>query len=252
MKKNITWGIFFILSAVAILLNAFGINFGLPKDLPIWKILLSLGLVTLIIDQLIRKKISNIFFPLIFIVMLFEKEIATAAGIESGDITNTWMFLLIALLLTVGTALITKNFTFTFNKGNEKYVFEGEDAKKILKDVASGNSVYYIDCSLPVDREIELNMGRGEIYFVNSHLYKGNGKINIDNNMGHTTIYVPNGWVINLNVENNLGHIQSPKPLVCKENAKSITISGENNLGKLSIVYTDDIEEEPETEENDD
>ena len=63
MKKNIFWGIIFILSAILLILNALGIRFGLPENISVWKIVLCIGLVMWIIDQCVKKHFANIFFP---------------------------------------------------------------------------------------------------------------------------------------------------------------------------------------------
>ena len=239
MKKNIFWGIIFILSAILLILNALGIRFGLPENISVWKIVLCIGLVMWIIDQCVKKHFANIFFPLIFIVMLFEKEFATLLKIESGDIASTWVFLLIGLLLTAGFSLITKEagFTFTYTVGDEKHVYTGKEAKEKYREFKEQKSVYYIDCSEPINKEISVNLGRADIYFSNVDLYDGNGKLKIENNMGKITVHLPNSWTPDCNIDNSLGSVKIPKPTEVGENLKRIKIIGDNNLGKIEVVY---------------
>ena len=64
IKRNLLWGIFFIATAILLILNTLNINLGLPKDLPAWKIIISLALFLIMIDQLTKKKFHLIFFLL--------------------------------------------------------------------------------------------------------------------------------------------------------------------------------------------
>ena len=72
MKKNLLWGLAFIAAAILLILNIAGINFGLPENLPIWKIIISVVFLTWIIEQLAKKNFALVFFPLAFIVMIYE------------------------------------------------------------------------------------------------------------------------------------------------------------------------------------
>lgn len=237
MKKNILWGILFILVALTLILHSLGIDFGIFNAIPLWKIILSLTLTIFIIQQLIKKKFANVFFPLIFIVMIFEKEIALALGLATGNITSVWVFLLIALLLTIGTALITKDcFTFTIKFANDERVYTGKEAKKMYKEMRNATSVYYVDCSEKIDQEFEVNLGKADIFFSNTELYEGNGKIKVENNLGKITIHVPSDWTVICEIENSLGIVHTLKPAPNQSENKKITVTGENNLGKIEFI----------------
>ena len=222
--------------AVLLILYALGVNLNFPENLPVWKIVVSLVLIYFIVDQLLQKDIPGIFFPLIFIVMIFEKELALLMGIESGDITSTWIFLLIGLLLTIGTAFIFKPFTFTIEDKDGTRVYTGKEGRQVYKEYVSNKSTYYVDCSEPVNRKFELNLGSAEIFFSNADLYEGDGVIEINNNLGKVIFYIPSDWIIDCQVTNSLGSIKMPKRENLNENAKKIKITGENNLGKIVFV----------------
>jgi predicted membrane protein len=241
MKKNIFWGILFILIAVALILNALNVNFGIPDNIPTWKIILSAAFLMGGISEMSKKHYEAIFIPLTVIVMLFEKEIATLLNIEGGDIASTGVFILIAILLTVGTSLIFKHAGFTFtvkSKDGEEIVYTGEEAKQKFREIKNSVSTIYIDCAEPIDKELEFNMGRVEIFFTNTELYDGNGKINIDCNMTKTTVHVPADWVVDCNMENNLGSIKMSANSSASEQRKTIKFTGENNLGKIEFIHS--------------
>ena len=239
-RKNVLWGIGFILVAILLILHTFGVDFGLPINLPLWKIILSVVLIIFIIEQAIKLRFVNVFFPLIFIVMIFESEIALSLGIENGDLAPTWTFLLIALLLSIGFALLNKKtFTFTYNKDNEKHVYTGEEAKEKFKEVLNNSSVYYIDCSEKFYKEIDTDLCKTEVFFTNAELYNGDGVIKVDNNLGKIIFHVPSNWIVDCSIDNSLGSVQSFKQNDTGEPVKKLKVTGSNNLGKIEFVIAE-------------
>ena len=97
MKSRIFWGIVLILLAAALILNICGIEFGLPDGIENRQLILGALCLFWIIRCFIDKKFNHLFFPVAFIVMIFEQEIALALHIASGDLAPWWMLLLIML-----------------------------------------------------------------------------------------------------------------------------------------------------------
>ena len=75
-KSKIFWGSMFITIGVLLILNIFGVTFGLPESIPVWRILLGLIFLGITVDSIINRRIYLIFFPLAFTAALFEKELA--------------------------------------------------------------------------------------------------------------------------------------------------------------------------------
>lgn len=225
-RSRILWGLGFVAVSLLLILNAVGVTLGLPDGIPIWKIVLSVIFVVCVVNSLIKLKIPEIFFPLTFIVMLFEKEIAGLLGIQDGDIASVWGFLLVALLLTIGSALLLPRRLFR------------KRAKVNIKvnNTRHGNNIYYVDCANPVNEHIENNLGACDVFFANPELYDGNGVVSIENNLGSVTVHVPIEWNVISKMENNLGSVEIPKSETV-EGAKSIRLVGDNNLGKVSVVF---------------
>ena len=238
-RKNILWGLFLILAAILLILNTFNVNLGIPDNLPVWKILLAVALLFVVISEAIKKNFEAVFFPIVFIIMLFEGEIATLLNVEGGDLTSAWTFLLIAFLLTVGTSLLLKHGKFTFtvkNNDGEEVVFTGEEAKEKFREMKNSTSVYYVDCSEPINKDIEINMGSAEVFFTNAELYDGNGEISVDCNMAKVVFHIPADWIVDCDIDNNLGSLKMNKPSAFAEISKRIKITGENNLGKIEFI----------------
>jgi hypothetical protein len=243
-SSKFIWGIALVAVAVLLLLNAFGITLGLPESIPLWRILLGALCAVWTISELIKLNIPGIFFPLTFIVMLFERELAVALGIhtETGDIASTWLFLLIALLLTVGTSLILpralRGHGFIKIGDTVKHKF-GKHVGHV--DRIGGRSVRYIDCSNGISEDIENELSACEIYFINTAAYDGNGTLTLNNDLGSIILHVPADWIVTTSIENSLGSIKIPHQAA--EGGKILHLKGDNSLGSIVVLFYTDSEE---------
>ena len=120
-RQSIFWGVAFICTAILIIVDAVGTGLGFLDSIPVIKIILGVLCLCWIVNELYKKQLPHIFFPLSFIFMLFEKEIAGLCGFENGEIISNWLVLLCALLLTIGTSIILpKSYGNVFgNKGHK-------------------------------------------------------------------------------------------------------------------------------------
>lgn len=225
-KRRILWGIAILLSAVLLILDVFGVAFGLLEGMSVWKVILAGLIFCWMINEILSLRIYGIFFPIALIIMLFERELALLLGIESGNIASGWEFLLVALLLTIGVALIVPK------KHKLKNKVHGDRGNR-------GHRTVYVDCSGTVGEYIENDMGFCEVFFSNSEMYKGGGSVRVDNNLGRLDLHIPKGWQVSVNIENNLGSVDAPPPPanINGSEAKKLDIMGENNLGSVSIIF---------------
>jgi len=228
------WGIGFIVAAVLILLDGTGLLLPLSHSLggvSILSVFLGLLLVAFIITRLIKGRVASIFFPLAFLFLLFEKNLAFVCRWPT-NLINNWLVLLIALLLTIGVAIL-------FPRGGRRRIayrtvsrFEtyGNQAECSL-----GASTVYVDCATMSPCNIENSLGSCRVHFENPNMYAGSGVLYVENNLGSMVIYVPSSWEVKASVENNLGSVSIPPSPVT--GGPELSIRGENNLGSLTIKY---------------
>ena len=134
-KSNIVWAIALIVLAVAVILNTVGVDFGL-KNISAWKLVASGLLLAFAIERCLEGEFSLLFIPLVIIFLILEKEIALACGIPSGDIGPNWLFILSAVLLTIGVSMLLPN------KGIKIHINANGKNGRIKKDnvVRDGNT----------------------------------------------------------------------------------------------------------------
>ena len=217
MKKKFFWGLAFILLAVFIILNSVFSQF----DIPLLRLLLGALCAVWTVKLIARRHFPFVFFPIAFIFMLFEKYIAGWLGLNENIISN-WIVLLCALLLCVGTGFLFPGFDF-----HDLNIVSGDKKNRMT------SLVKYIDCTDFVSDKIEVNMGKGEVFFENTDNYVGDGTLDVDNNMSSLTINVPSAWNVKCNIKSNMGHTD----IRVKENSggKLLYINGENNMGHITI-----------------
>lgn len=214
-KKKLIYGLLLIVAAVLIILVSLDLPFGFIVSVPVVDIVLSLLIMILCINSMVRKHywIAPIYLAVIF--MLFEREIAEYFGLENGNIVSNWAVLLCAFLLAVGIKLITSSIS------NESAVTLSSRTK-------------YINCDKFNKENIKVLFGSSEVYFENIESYKGEGVLDVECNMGSLKIHVPSSWSLVTDIETILGNIE-----VMPGDANSgplVTIKGVCNKSNVKIL----------------
>ena len=245
------WGFGLILAAVALVLDAFGIFTPFLDQFGGVSILAIIGgflLLCFAVSQLISGNIGNIFLPLALIFMIFEKNIAYYYGIgdANGNIINNWLLFLVAVMLGIGFSILFSGVRRRRRRrvGKHKWDFKDYDGTVRVKGNI-GSSVKYIDCDGFKYEEIENDLGACTVFFENVEKYESGGVLSVDNNLGSVVITVPREWNVVVKIDNNLGSVTAPKP---NTHGPVLTVTGENNLGSITIKTSKKSADEPEDE----
>ena len=232
--EKIFWGLGFILLAVALILNALGVMAPFTSaigEISFIAIVAGLILLSYTIERIIKGKISEIFVPLSFIFMLFEKNIATLCSLEDENIINNWLLFGCACLLQLGFEIILPK------KNRRKFRAVKGDGHKFHRSSSSFNSsVKYIDAESFFEEYVENDLGSCVIRFANVEKYAGGGTLHVDNNLGSMVVEVPSSWRFVHNIDNSLGSVAADFD-GGNPDGPLLMIEGDNNLGSLSIKY---------------
>lgn len=226
--KKLFWGLGFLLAAALIILDAVGIIPSLLSavgEVSIFSLILGLLLLSFAIERLCKGKVADIFFPLAFIFMLFEKNIAVLCGLEDENIINNWLVLLIALLLHLGIAIL---FPSRCVRRNHKK--RSASSKNTLN-----SATVYVDCASFTPNTVTNSLGECTVYFQNTNKYQGDQTLTVENNLGSMTINVPAAWTLVVDVDNALGSLDAP--MYSDNGGPVLYIKGENHLGSLEIIF---------------
>ncbi len=224
MKKNIFWGIIFIGTAILLTLELIGSRFGI--NVPFIRLGLALLLAWWAVKSLKKGKVSGLFFPLAFIFMLFENDLSNWIGFY-GDLVNNWFVLLIALLLTIGFAVLFKDYEF---KTSKVRINNTKSNKNCFND-----GIKYVDCTEFEYEALKNIFGNFTVYFQNVELYEGGGVLEINNTCGNVDIYLPENWCVINETDNFMGDVKTAgtDPL----NGKPLRVVGKNNFGEIKFHY---------------
>ncbi|MBO4453187.1 MAG: hypothetical protein J5793_04565 [Clostridia bacterium] len=225
---KIFWGIVLILSAVALILNGVGIEFG--YGITAWRIILGIVLVAWLVYEIVRLKFTNLFFPLAFLFIVFQGPIANACGMQGDKIIDVWIVLVAALLLTVGFKIMFRRKKVINVNGTNVNV-----GKNSTVGGKIGNETLYLDASDLSEVVVSEHLGSVEIFISNREAYDGNGQITICENLGKITVHIPGEWNVVTHSSENLGQVSIPQHDATGD--KSITLIITENLGQVVVVF---------------
>lgn len=260
--STIVWGLFIIAIAVFCILQALGVLGGFTSMfgvIPIWKLILGVGLLAIVVSGIVKLKFDEVFVPLGFIFMLFEKNIAFALGLEE-NIINNWLVFGCSCLLSIGFGLILPKRRRRFKiKKNYKIKnghirvdlddddkieveaedndvdndFDGDDFEEYKNDFATANTRYF-DGATFKKGYVMINMGATDVIFENADKYQGGGVLKVECKMGALSVSVPEEWRVVTNIANRMGAV-SDEHKNNDPDAPVLTIVGECVMGAINI-----------------
>ena len=235
-RKGIYWGLVLICIAVLLVLESIGTGLGIINGIPILKIILGVGCLAWLGNELYKLKICHIFFPLAFLFLIFESEIAQLCKFPNDNIISNWTVILIALLFTIGTSLILPKKKHDENSewyfGEHKVYDKNKGGFQI-----TGKATKYFDAAEFVNGHVENQMGETDIFFENSENYAGGGTLTVENRMGSMKIHIPKEWTVTDTIVNQMGNVKIAQSFATKTDGKNITITGKCYMGNITIDY---------------
>lgn len=229
-KRNIFWGIFFILAAGYVLLSKLHI---LP-DIGISTIFLGFSL-WLLVDGIRHLQFLNITFALAFLYIIFDKPL----GIEA---LTPWTVLAVALLLGIGLSILfggKKRKNVSMRAGSsweDRSAGEQCSGKDIYCENNFGSSIRYINSDDFCNACIENNFGSTTVYFDNAMIQGDCAYVDIENSFGETVLYIPKEWKIHTDLSHAFGNIdEHGTPL--GSSSSTLYIRGNTSFGHIEIHY---------------
>lgn len=222
-------GVLLIVGTLIMIANEF---FGSPiEGLQSWRIMVGVVLLCVVVKLFMCLKITWIYFPLMFIYLVFEKAISFKVGREGENLINHWILLLAALMLTLGTGLL---FSLRQKNGFAQLVYRKKKKKKKEKESALefSSTSMFIDATEFKREKVENASGTVSVFFTKPDEYRGGGELEIDSGFGTVSIHVPFDWKVINNCE---GDVDGLDELVGNPE-KAITICGSCALGTVEII----------------
>ena len=230
-KKNIFWGIFFILAAAFILASKLGI----VPDIGAITVLATAFSLWLLVDGFRRLHFYSITFSLAFLYIIFDAPL-------NIEVVSPWTALTVALLLGIGLSFLfggkkKNHFSMEMNcdweNQNKSRQYSG---KSIHFENSFGAAIRYINSDDFCNARVDNSFGSTKIYFDNAIIQGDSAYLDIDNNFGETVLYIPKEWKVQTNLGRTFGSVEEFGIPLDKSYA-TLYIQGETCFGHIGIHY---------------
>ncbi len=230
-KKDVFWGLLFIVAAVLIIVNQFGIFAGISM----FEIVASVILVGIIIKSVQYINFWGILFPLAGICIIYAEEL------NITDFTP-WPALLTALLCSIGLSMIFQRPAFWgFHHFPHDHVFSSsvvneQDDNVVNCSVSFGESMKYVNSDNFERANIKCAFGELKVYFDNAIITSGKADIYLDVSFGEASLFIPKTWKIINDVHVFAGDLGEKNRNIGSD-APVVTIHGNISFGASNIIY---------------
>lgn len=222
--KNLFWGLFFILSAVLVIVSQLG-----EPQIHLVNLVLSIFLIAISVKSLFRFNFFGILFPLAFIAILYA---------EPLGITNLtpWPILGSALFASVGLSfLIHPRRYFHHHDEHFEKIIDTPDDSMIDFHVSCGSSIKYINNDNFEGGTIRCSCGAMKVYFDHATLSKKGAKVYLDISLSGVELYIPKNWNVVNRINTTMGGVEEKGK--SDKSGPEIILMGNVNLSGVEIIY---------------
>lgn len=230
--SNVFWGVFFILAAVAIILNQLGLLVGIS----LINLIITIFMISIIIKSIKYINFSGILIPLAIIGILYSDKL----GIQA---LTPWPLLGSAVFLSIGLSFLIKPKQYFWENDNHK--MKSFDDKEFVEGSEKGEvglynrfseSIKYINSKNLKKVNIDCSFGGMKVYFDNSKIEENEAILYIDASFAGIELYVPKEWNIINNVNCIFGGIDE-KNKKEKLGDKNLILKGKVSFAGVEIIY---------------
>lgn len=228
-RKDVFWGLLFILAAVLIIVNQFGFFTGIS----VFDIAFTVLLVGVIIKSIMYLNFWGILFPIAFLCIIY------AEPLNITDFTP-WPVLLVALLFSIGLSLLFQKQCWghlVFHHNNTCSSTRSELDENVVNCYANfGECIKYIDSTNFERADIKCSFGSVKAYFDNAQIPSGNADIYMDVSFGDCVLFIPKTWKVVNDVNVFLGDMKEHGRIIDSA-SPTVTLHGNLSFGDAKIIY---------------
>jgi len=243
-KKDISWGLLFVLAAIFIIVN----RLGYFPQISVFKIVVTIILITIIFKSVIRLRFAGILFPIAFLCIIYADQWNITA-LTPGPV------LLTALLASIGLSMIFEKNDYWFHHGHWNHdhwshnnwrkdeggehfeqVINEPDGNVVNYSVSFGSSMKYIKTDNFEKASIKCSFGAMKVYFDKAVVSSGHAQIYLDISFSGVELYIPKTWNVVYDVNTTLGGIDE-KNRKTESDSPVVTIKGNISFSGVEIIY---------------
>jgi len=231
-NRNWFWGLFFLLSAIFVILSQVWFFHGIS----ITSILASVFLAAIAISSLLRLEYFGTFIPLSILYIIYSKPIKLFY-------ISPWLLISSALLISISFSLLfpkrKKNKVhFYYSAEQINQVSENIDNNNPYVKVSLNSASKYVHSEDLQGGQFISNLGVLDVYFDQVKLSSNGAKLFIDCNLGSINLYIPKDWKLVEDIHSYLGEVSYHNDHTnLSGNAPKVTLTGKVVLGDVKIFY---------------
>lgn len=222
--KNLFWGLFFILSAVLVIISQLGVT-----EINLIHLLITIFLVAILCKSLYRINFFGILFSIAFMGILYA---------EPLGITNLtpWPILGAALFASIGLSfLIHPKRHYYHHSEHFDEIVDKPDDSTIDFHVSYGSSIKYINNDNFKGGNIYCSFGAMKVYFDHAKLSKEGATVHLDVSFAGAELYVPKEWNVVNRINTTLGGVEEKN--LHNGTGPELVLIGNVSFAGVEIIY---------------
>jgi predicted membrane protein len=229
-KRDVFWGLLFILAAVLLILN----QFGFFVEIGAFEIVATVILAGIIIKSISYLNFWGIMFPLALICIIYDDQL---------NITKftPWPALLTALLFSIGLSILFKGHKrwWWHSPHHNSFcsrVINDKDDNIVECSTSFGECIKYVNSDNFIKANISCSFGEVKVYFDNALIPSGKADINLSVSFGEAVLFIPKTWKVINEAHVFLGDMEGRDNNI-SETSPVVTIRGNISFGDAKIIY---------------
>lgn len=225
-KRSVFWGILFIIASILLIstnLKGFDLRSG-------FNIVVSIILIGILIESIIRINFFGIIFPIAFIYMMYQDKFKLYK-------LNDIVIFLAALLLSIGLSIIFKRGSFI-----KMDIFKHKEKIRLEEEYDVDSKVHFSGAITYVTNKfktgyLESSFGGVKVYFDKDSIVDGEATYEINSLCSGVELYVPNEWRIVNGMNNILSGIGEEGRNRSSECSYILRLTGTLKFSGVTIKY---------------
>lgn len=229
-KRNIFWGIFFIVATVVLIASQVG-NF---EAWSFWSLLGSILLVAVIIQSAMYKVWAGIFIPISVIYIIYQNAL-------HWPYIAPWVLIIAAILVSIGFHILFKSRSIPHHvyHDHSTRISGNDDDNNPQISVSLGNTTRYLHSTALASGRLSVSLGSLEVYFGDAKLDPAGATISMDCSLGAIKLYIPRVWRVVDNIESSIGGVSFINSGIAAPDPElpALTLKGDVSMGGIEVTY---------------
>lgn len=234
-KERVFWGLFFIVGAIAVVVN----RLGFLGDLSLWTVFFTVFLAAALIKSVVYRNASGILFSLALICILYAKPLGITA-------ITPWPVLGAALLGSIGCSILFHpwrcRYSWRHYPFHDRHQAPGDfetetiEGKSINLKTSFSGSIKYINSDDFKTAYLDCSFGSMKVYFDNAVIQDGLATVTIDASFCGVELFIPKEWKVENRLSASFGGVEEKNRNI-STGSPILQLTGDVSFSGVTIIY---------------